>query len=241
MEKKVKLNVQLIMSLDSVLNRSWARLKDSIDIPRSTLYRIKDGAEGIDMKQLLAIANGLHIPVSKFFYTGSIRMIQRSEDYVTEPYLPCRYEYETLRTIVEQRRDITWVKAYDIIGITQDNLKNSLLSYDVPVTRFIDFCDGFGIDPFTILIDPNPKPSRRRKDDGALTPTDLAGLREDIRSLTEKTKELAGKYSVIEDRYNILVEKYENLLGVYDELLRRLGGHNSSIDMAADPLSDQTP
>lgn len=219
MKMKVRLNEELIKRLDDVFGRTWARLSEDIDVPRSTLYRIKDRPSGIDMQQLLAIANGLKIPVRKFFYTGNLHTVNKREDYVADPYLPCRYEHETLRNIVESRRDITWVKAYEVIGITKDNLKNSLLSEEAPVVRFLDFCDAFGIAPFDVLIDPNPRQKKtRRTADSPTLLSEVADLRRQMTDLVANYRDIAG-------RYDNLLLKYSDLLDAHKTLLRRFDEH----------------
>ena len=225
MKGRVKLNEELIKSLDVVFDKSWVRLSGLIpDIPRSTLYRVKDKPGGINMQQLLAIANGLHIPVSLFFYDGSIHQIGKQEDYVTEPYLPCRYDYEKLRHIVETSRNITWVKGYDITGITQDNLKVSLLQDEAPVNRLLEFCYGFNIDPFGgIIIDPNPPRQQRakRRQEGDPLLAEMAEMSKTIAKLTATTADLTGKYRDVEERYGDISSKYDRLLVEHRELLRR--------------------
>lgn len=224
MKGRVKLNEDLIRRLYVVFDKSWARLSGLIpDIPRSTLYRVKDNPGGIDMQQLLAIANGLHVPVSLFFYEGSIHQIGKQEDYVTEPYLPCRYDYEKLRHIVETSRNITWVKGYDITGITQDNLKASLLQDEAPVVRLLDFCYGFDIDPFTVIIDPNPPRQQRakRRQNGDALLAEMAEMSKTIAELAATTADLTGKYRDVEERYGDISSKYDRLLVAHRELLRR--------------------
>lgn len=233
MKRRVNLNEELIKSLDTVFGTTWARLTVLVGIPRSTLYRLKDKPAGIDMQQLLAIANGLRIPVGNFFYTGGMHMVKTREDYVASPYLPCRYEFETLRNVVENRRDITWVRASDIIGITTDNLKNSLLSEEAPVNRFLDFCEGFGIDPFTVLIDPNPKQRPRRSTASPTLLAEVAAMREGFAGLTGKYQDLAAKYGDLLEKYTTLLEAHRVLLHRFDE---HVDGRR--MDMAAEDIPE---
>lgn len=239
MKGRVRLNEELIRRLDVVFDKSWAKLSGLIPgIPRSTLYRVKGKPDGIGMQQLLAIANGLHIPVSLFFYEGSIHQIGKCEDYVTEPYLPCRYDYERLRHIIETSRNITWVKGYDIIGITQDNLKASLLQEDAPVNRLLKFCYGFDIDPFGgIIIDPNPtrpqRPRRKQGDEPLLS--EMAEMRKDIATLTAAASDLSGKYRDVSDRYSDVSAKYDALLTEHRALL---DAHKALLSRVDEQLAD---
>lgn len=231
MEAQLKLNEKLISQLDLVMGRSFAKLEKEVDIKRSTLYRLKDNPANIDMRQLMAIANGLHIPVRHFFYTGGIYTVDKREDYVTEPYLPCRYEYETLRCIIGNRRDITWVKGYEYTGVTEDNLKNSIMKDDAPVNRLLDFCKGFGIDPFTVIIDPNPKEKRKRKR------TDGDALLAEMAALHKQVTDLAGKYQALTAKYDDMLRQYASLLSDHQQLIRRFDEHigESHLGIAAEP------
>ena len=237
MKTKLKLNETLINSLDSVLDKNWAKLCKYIDISRSTLYRLKDNPAGIGMKQLLSICNGLKIPVSRFFYTGTTRTIGKLEDYVVDSYLPCLYDYGVLREIISDRHDITWVKAYEIIGITTDNLKKSLLSEDAPVNRVLDFCDAFDIDPFTVIIDPNPKRVSKRDTPSPTMLAEVSNMQDEIRKLTTATAELTKKYEGLVVKYNDINTKYVKMLDAYSYLLQRVDNYmsNSLVDLAAEP------
>ena len=238
MERRVFLNEELIKSLDSVMDRNWSRLRKETGISRSTFYRMKGAPTGINMEQLLAIANGLKIPVSHFFYTGNTHTVGKKVDYVTEPYLQCHYDYETLRHIIGNRRDITWVKGYEYTGITEDNLKNSLMKDDVPVNRLLDFCNGFGTDPFTVIIDPNPKerPKRRKADDTALL-AEVASMRKEIDKLTATANALSDSYKDLASKYDSISDKYDALLSAHKGVLKQLNDHveSSYIGMAAEP------
>ena len=126
-------------------------------IPTSTWYYMMKNPEEITIKQLLAIANGLHIPVRRLFYTGRTYTIGKREDYITDDFMPCSYDGKVLQRIVSTRPDATWEKASKATGVTPTNLRNSLTSKTTTaVTRLLVVCEAFDIDPFTILIDPNP-------------------------------------------------------------------------------------
>lgn len=238
MERRVKLNEELIKSLDSVLDKNWARLRRETGISRSTFYRQKDNPTGINMEQLLAIANGLKIPVSRFFYTGNTYTVGKKEDYVIDPYLPCRYDYEPLHVIIKNRRDVTWVKGYEYTNITEDNLKNSLAKNDVPVNRLLDFCNGFGIDPFVAIIDPNPKekPKRKKADDTMIA--GITAMGEEIAKLNASVVNLTVKYQDVADKYDDMLKRYDILLDAHKTLLQRFNEHleERTIGMAAEPI-----
>ena len=153
----VKLNIKLVGTLSSVLYIPAGEILASTGITTGTFYRIKNNPEILTIQQLLSIANGLHVPVRHFFYTGNTYVIGHRDDYITEPYLECSYDSERLQEFVSNTDSATWKHASEILGITRDNLRNSLLgARRTPVMRFLQVCAIFGINPFTILVDPNP-------------------------------------------------------------------------------------
>ena len=85
MSTKIRFNTQLISSLGSVLHMSAAEMMDAVSIPSTTWYRLLKTPADITIQQLLAIANGLHIPVRHFFSEGAVSIIGHREEYVTEP------------------------------------------------------------------------------------------------------------------------------------------------------------
>ena len=87
-----RLNVRLISSLGNVIIMSAAEMMAAASIATTTWYAIMQKPEGITVQQLLAIANGLHIPVRRFFSFGRTDYIGRRADYIMEPYQPCRYD-----------------------------------------------------------------------------------------------------------------------------------------------------
>ena len=140
--------------------------------------------------------------------------------------------------MVSNHADITWKKAADATGITYDNLRKSLLAIrKTPVVRFLTACEAFGIDPFTILIDPNPEQRhRKRAAVPAGSPTDNdESIRADIRVLTKQLADLNTAVSDITARYDDLLKRHTALLDRYNELERRFYDYSGpSSSMAAD-------
>ena len=229
-----RLNTKLITNMSSVLLMPVTRIRKDADIATTTWYHIMHYPETITIQQLLNIANGLHIPVRRFFLTdGKDVAVKRCEDYIADDYKPCGYDGDALREIVKNRRDATWQKAVDATGITRDNLKNSLLAVRrTPVTRFLVACQALKIDPFSILLDPNPepKPKGRRPSsaagDSALH-AEVKLLRKDVESLSQTVDDLKGKY--------------ENLIRNYEQLARRLQVNIGTInDSTIGTINDST-
>lgn len=211
----IRLNSKFIASFGEAKFLSVGEMIAATIKNKSTWYRILEQPERITLQQLLCFANGLHIPVRRFFLTdGKEAAVKRCEDYIAYDYKPCSYDADALREIVEKRRDATWQKAADATGMARDNLKNSLLAVRrTPVTRFLDACRALKIDPFSILLDPNlePKPKGRRTaaaDANSALHAEVKMMRRDVESLKKAVSELKGKY--------------EDLKRDYEQLARRL-------------------
>ena len=219
---KPRLNVKLLSTLNSVLYMQAADLRKAAGIAKSTWYDVMRKPDEITVQYLLSIANGLHIPVRRFFCAGRSSAAVKREDLVAEPYDDCYYAGDALRDMINERQDATWKRAGEIAGMNYQSIQKSLSSETrTPVVRFLAVCEAFGIDPFTILVDPNPEPGRRRKgggrDDRALL-TEIAGLREDVGRLSGTVEEITGKYRE-------LLEKYDGLLDAHRALLDRFNSH----------------
>lgn len=194
--KKIRLNTSLLKSLNSVLSISAAELRDVVGIAKSTWYDIMKNTDNITIQYLLAISNRLHIPVRFFFTTDNTCIIGKKDDYIIEPYVDCSYDSIKLQDIVNHRHDTTWKQAAEITGMTYQHIQKSLLAKTrLPVVRLLDVCEAFDIDPFTILIDPNPettqtsiKPNKRN------AANDIEQLRQQIAQLSSDIADLTKKY-----------------------------------------------
>lgn len=227
-----RLNTKLISSLSTVLFTTAAEIMQASGIASTTWYAIIQKPAAITIQQLIAISNGMHIPVSRFFSTGKTDLIGHRDDYVTDPYLPCYYDADALQELVSSRQETTWQRAADATGVSRDNLRKSLLGVRrTPVTRFLTTCDAFQIDPFEILIDPNPKSKKEHakpsKASLETTHAEIRQLQQDMKALSESVMELS--------------KKYEDLLSAHDTLLRQINVniHNfteGSLNIAADSL-----
>ena len=226
------LNTKLMRTLDRVLYMSTADLINATGIPQSTWYYTMSHINTISIGSLLAIANGLHIPVRRFFYNGMENTPGKRDDYIVNTYIQCYYDADALSELVNSRADITWKKAADATGVTYDSLRKSLLAVTkTPVDRFLVACEAFGIDPFTILIDPNhtDEPKRKGRTSRRSTDPPQSG---DIATLNRKIDVLKAD---IDD----LKKKYESLLSAHEALARRVSVNienikNCSVNIATD-------
>lgn len=233
MDKTYRLNTRLIRDLGKVLFMPAAEIVAATGMNRSTWYRIVESPHIITVQQLLVIADSLHIPVRRFFFTGRTDVVGKRDDYITEDYLPCRYDADALQDMVDSRPDLSWQQAADATRVTRDNFRLSMLAVThTPVVRFLKACEVWGIDPFTVLVDPNPEPVTEKKKGGGKEQTDLHAeigrLRDDVRALS----------GTVDD----LIRKYEMLLDAHKSLVKRINVNienvsSSYIGIAANPLS----
>lgn len=213
----VRLNENLIKSLGSVILMSSAEMIAKTGIPCTTWYNIMKKPAVITIQQLLAISNGLQIPVSRFFSTDKADVIGKRDDYVTEPYIPCRYDDAAMREMVSKKPDASWQKAADLAGMSRTRMRNSLLAVTrTPVVRFLDVCKAFDIDPFTVLTDPNGKVKRKAAPTLSIC---IEELRQQIADINATVSELRGIYEKQAERYDSLLEAHKRLLERFNEHL----------------------
>lgn len=206
-DQSITLNTRLISNLNRILYISPSEINEATSIANSTWYRITQLPDGISIQQLLLVANGLNIPVSRFFNFGSEDEIGKKSDYVVkEGYIKCYYDEDELQRLVSSDSKATWKHAADTIGMTSTRLKESLLSITrTPVKRFLSVCKVFHVDPFTILIDPNARTENRRcTSSTAIKPEEIEEMQKRIDSLSAKVSDLTEKYLQLLDRQNEL-------------------------------------
>lgn len=228
---KVRLNIQLINSLADALYVSPTEIISASGIANSTWYRIMQQPDTITIQHLLGIANGMHIPVRRFFYTGHTLIVGHRDDYIADPYHECRYDADALQEFVSNTDSATWMQAAKEIGVTRDNLRNSLLgTRRTPVIRFLNVCNIFGINPFTVLVDPNPETTKAdRKAVPSSMRAEIDALRKEVSTLSHSVSELT--------------EQYQHLLAQHEALLREFRAYrgDNNTHMAAEPIPDPTP
>lgn len=210
----IRLNTKLIPTLGSILFMSASDMINASNIPTSTWYALMRHPADITIQQLLAISNGLHIPIRRFFLFGRTELIGRRDDYIAEQFLPCSYDSAMLQQIVSTRTDATWKHAAKKTDMTPTRLKNSLLGETrTPVTRFLLVCESFEIDPFTILIDPN-KDIPLRKNSRDITSAkhrELYAIRADIAALNTQINDLSATIADLKTKYETLLANNEAL------------------------------
>ena len=236
---EVRLNTRLIASLKDEKILPAGEMIESTVKNKSTWYRVMDNPDDITVQNLLAIANGLHIPVRRFFLTGSKDDAVRScrDCVVGDGYQPCEYDADALQRIVDGRPDVTWQKAADAAGMSRDNMKNSLLAVRrTPVARFLEACRALKIDPFTILLDPNPEPEPNKRGKRATYGKDalhaeVKMLRRDVEALNQAMEDLKRKYEELLNDHKQLAKRLQVNIGAIND------SHIGTIGISTDPIN----
>lgn len=223
MDTTIRLNTRLVGNMSKALYMPAAEIVAATGMNRSTWYRIVESPHILTVQQLLVIANTLHIPARRFFLTDDDDVIGKREDYVAEPYQECSYDADMLQSTVESRPDLSWQQAAEATGVTRDNLRLSLLgiTHHTPVIRFLKACQAWEMDPFTVLIDPNPDPpkpeGRRDRRDHQGLRAEIDALRKDVRSLGETVDGLKRMYEELQKAHAALARRvsvnFENVNG----------------------------
>ena len=213
-----RLNVTLLPALGRVLGKTHAEIMESTGIKNTTWYHIMGHPDEITVQQLISIANGLHIPVRRFFSIDDTDVISSREDYIANPYQPCRYDSKALQHLFNLH-NITWQGAANVLGISRIHLRKSLLSITrLPVARFLAVCETFGIEPFLIIIDPNPQHINRKKQKKVFaTAQENATILQD---LTNTQRELVNLKAILDKTMQDMAElgeKLDALIGTYEE------------------------
>lgn len=226
-KRVIRLNTTLFSTLGRVLGMSNTELIKATGISNATWYRVMGHPDEITVQQLIAIANGLHIPVRRFFLYNDTDMVGGKDDYIENPYRPCLYNTKNLIQFIDIRGVATWEEVANELGMSRSNLRKSLLSVTrLPLTRFLAACEIFGIDPFCAIIDPNPlrvNPIERKHTlvsesqyesilaNFAITQRELAVFRAEVLNVRRDIVRLEKKIDMIIDAH------YEEIAAVDDD------------------------
>lgn len=226
-KRVVRLNTTLFSTLGRVLGMSNTELMKATGISNATWYRVMGHPDEITVQQLISIANGLHIPVRRFFLYDDTDMVGGKDDYIENPYRSCFYNTKNLMQFIDTRGVATWEEVANELGMSRSNLRKSLLSVTrLPLTRFLAACEIFGIDPFCAIIDPNPlrvNPIERKHTlvsesqyesilaNFAITQRELAVFRAEVLNVRRDIVRLEKKIDMIIDAH------YEEIAAVDDE------------------------
>ena len=153
----LQLNEKLFKSLSSVLRMTYKEISSQTNIAMTTLYRIIETPSKISVQQLIDLANGLCIPVSRFFSKDSKEPVGEREDYIEfDHYKPCFYDKGAMQKVISSSIVSSYREIASFVGLHPNRVKESLLAeHRLPVTRLLKFCETLKLEFFNFVIDPN--------------------------------------------------------------------------------------
>ena len=153
----LQLNENLFKSLARVLRMTYKDISSQSNISVTTLYRIIEAPAKISVQQLIDLANGLHVPVSRFFSKDSKEAVGEREDYINfNHYKLCFYDKSAMQKVIDSDTFSSYRDIASVVGLHPNRVKESLLAeHRLPVMRLINFCVDLKLDFFNFVIDPN--------------------------------------------------------------------------------------
>jgi len=215
---KAKLNIHLLSTLPRVLRMTHNEVADASGISIACWYRIIKAPDRITVQQLLGLANGLYVPVTRFFSFGRTDVVGVREDYVMHTnYRRCYYDSDAVQRRIGEGTATSWRKAAEAVGMHWTNVSSSLLAESrTPVTRLLVLCEAFDFNLFEFIVDPNrdQKPARHGADgaDSELR-KEISDLRRQVSELQSTIDGLVRKHEDLLERYNTLEASIREHLG----------------------------
>lgn len=222
MKRVLRLNTAMLSALGRVLGMTNANLMEATGIRNATWYRIMGHPNEITVQQLISIANGLCVPVRRFFSFDDTDMVGGKDDYVANPYKPCYYDGNAMLHLINTNSVATWMDVAKVLGMTRTNLRHSLLlDTRLPVARFLSTCKFLGIDPFLVIVDTNPlypNNQEENNNDMEIAPEYIA-IQHDINTIQHEIANFNAELINVRRDIAVLGKKIEALLGTYDASL----------------------
>ena len=229
---KAKLNIHLLSTLPRVLRMTHNEVSEASGISIAQWYRLAKTPDKITVQQLLGLANGLSVPVSRFFSFGKTEIIGMREDYVIPNYQKCYYDSEAVQQRIGRGTATSWREAAETIGMHWTSVSASLLAVShTPVVRLLTICETFHFDPFEFLIDPNVGEPKRKRNAPPSPGSNDDNLRDEIATLRKNVADLTNTVSALSDKYASLFEAHKLLLDRFNEHIM-----DGVMGKAADPL-----
>lgn len=153
----MQLNENLLKGLPRILCVTHSEISAKSNIAIATWYRIFKTPSKITVQQLLDLANGFHVPASRFIINESMDDLGQREDYViSSGYKKCYYDSDMVRRVVSSGKFSTYRYDPPFAGMRPNRVKDRLLMiHHLPVTRLLLFCSTLNLNPFEFIVDPN--------------------------------------------------------------------------------------
>lgn len=244
MEKIYRLNLKLLTNISHIAGRRHSEIMEATNIGNGTFYGILQKPEAITVQQLLSISNGLRIPISRFFSTDNLDLLEPSDEYVLQHYIPCIYKGDVLQHYADARI-IQWKDIATFTGVSRNHVRDSLLfKARLPVERLLTVVNHYHINLFQVLIDPNPsaeqvkKQKQKFKRIQAIPPTDFTTLHQIIDQLRT---DLDNARRIIDDNRRVidqLTTQYNSLQSKHEVLEKRINNATNNTSIAAETKTD---
>lgn len=207
----LQLNENLFKVMGRVFRMTYKEISSQSNISMTTLYRIIETPAKISVQQLIDLANGLHVPVSRFFSKDSKEAIGEREDYINiNHYKLCFYDKSAIQQLIDSGAVSSYRDIASVVGLHPNRVKESLLAeHRLPVTRLLNFCDNLNIDFFSIVVDPNfngPHAMEQKKNLGGVS--EYATIMNHIATIQ---REMASFKVLLEDTKRDIDELNEKL------------------------------
>lgn len=209
------LNEDLFKNLAGALRMTYKEISTQSGISITTLYRIIETPLKISVQQLIDLANGLSVPVSRFFSQDSKDAVGEREDYIKlYDFRFCFYDKNAVQKVMESDTVSSYRDIASIVGLHPNRVKESLLAeHRLPVTRLLNFCDSLKIDFFSIVVDPNSISANAKERKNLDTVSEYATIMNHIATIQ---REMASFKVLLEDTKRDIDELNKKLDAVTD-------------------------
>lgn len=253
--EKWKLNVELLKDIFDVCGRPVKRTLEGLEIKYSTwmtwmsVETGKDGERtpeqgGITVVALLAVCNGLCIPVRKLFYKeGEAAVIPLRQELECQKsrFISSRFDRETFQAAFGIRS-----KAGKSIEKMLKELQYSFKSYSnwlaedssLRVAQLLRFCELYEYDLFSFLVDGNVIAVKKPKEEPSVMTDEeeKEKMQKDIASLRERNSKLSRQLKEKSREVEKLTSEVFNLKVRNNELeseVARLKQYIDSIELGS--------
>lgn len=224
----LQLNENLFKALSQALRMTYKEISTQSGISITTLYRIIAMPIKISVQQLIDLANGLSIPVSRFISEDdSKEPIGQREDYIkSDDYKFCFYDKRAMQKVIDSDTILSYRDIASIVGLHPNRVKESLLAeHRLPVTRLLDFCNATKMDFFYFLVDPNNKSDNAQERKSAITTdSDYTAILHDIQSMLREQAvfrdEIRRDIARLDKKIDMFIDTYSEEITAPEEAKR---------------------
>ena len=213
----MQLNEKLLKELPRVLFMTHGAISKQSNIAIATWYRIVQTPSKISVQQLLDLANGLQVPVSRFISMDDKNIVSQHKDYIVySGYKKCYYDRDAIQKVISSGMISSYRDAAPFVGLHPNRVKESLLAiHRLPVVRLLKFCTTFTLNVFDFIVDPN-SPNANVKEQKEITAqsSEYAAILHDIATLLRE--QAIFREEVRRDIAN-LGKKMDLMLGAYEK------------------------